>query len=252
MTVTPVTPGIRWTTVFLDVPRALVDDEAAYWEQVTATTPSTWRGGHRFVTLLPADGDAHVRVQALDAGGPASHLDLHVEDVGVGTVAAEGLGAVVQHTEPGLSVLVSPGGLPFCLVAHAGESVRPRPVRWSGGHRSRLDQLCLDVPPALYDGECAFWAALTGWELRDGRRPEFRFLARPDGMPLRLLVQRLDDAGPGAAVTAHVDLACDDTSAEVRRHEALGATVVRQADGWTTLQDPAGLEYCVTGRDPNV
>jgi len=39
--------------------------------------------------------------------------------------------------------------------------------------------------------------------------------------------------------------------AEVERHVGLGASVVRRVPGdWTTLRDPAGREYCVTGRAP--
>ena len=57
---------------------------------------------------------------------------------------------------------------------------------------SLVDQVCIDIPPARYDEECAFWAEATGWELRAGSRPEFRFLVRPEAMPLRILLQRLD------------------------------------------------------------
>jgi len=38
--------------------------------------------------------------------------------------------------------------------------------------------------------------------------------------------------------------------AEVHRHEALGASVVRAMTNWTTLVDPTGMRYCVTGRNP--
>jgi hypothetical protein len=65
-------------------------------------------------------------------------------------------------------------------------------------------------------------------------------------MPLRLLLQRIR-AGPGGM---HVDFACDAVAREVDRHVALGAAHVRDGDGWVTLRDPAGRDYCVTGRDP--
>jgi hypothetical protein len=100
-----------------------------------------------------------------------------------------------------------------------------------------------------FAAESRFWAALTSWELRPGSRPEFRYLARPDGIPLRLLLQRLDDAKVGQG-RGHLDLACNDVPAERRRHLALGASLVRQTPNWTTLADPTGLEYCVTRRDP--
>jgi hypothetical protein len=69
-------------------------------------------------------------------------------------------------------------------------------------------------------------------------------------MPLRLLLQRLDD-DPDAPCRAHLDLACDDVAAEQDRHEALGAVVVRQMPNWTTLPDPTRLAYCVTRRNPS-
>ncbi len=80
-----------------------------------------------------------------------------------------------------------------------------------------------------------------------GVSASYHVLARPEGMPLRLLLQRLGDERPG--VSAHLDLACDDRDAEAARHLALGAEHVRRTDWWTTLRDPAGRDYCLTRRD---
>ncbi len=74
-------------------------------------------------------------------------------------------------------------------------------------------------------------------------------MARPVGIPLRLLLQRLDKAVAGHG-RGHLDLACNDVPAECRRHLPLGASLVREMPKWTTLADPTGLEYCVTRRDP--
>ena len=109
--------------------------------------------------------------------------------------------------------------------------------------------MCLDLPADAADRETGFWAGLTGWELRDGAQSEFASLARPAGMPLRLLLQRL--AEPSGPVRAHPDLACDDVPVEVRRHEALGGTVLRVTGMFTALLDPAGLAYRITSRDPD-
>jgi hypothetical protein len=79
--------------------------------------------------------------------------------------------------------------------------------------------------------------------------PQFRYLARPAGMPLRLLLQRTGDP-PGTTVHAHPDLACSGVDAEMARHEGLGATWSHDGDGWMTMRDPAGLAYCITRRDP--
>jgi hypothetical protein len=147
-----------------------------------------------------------------------------------------------------LIVLSTPAGQPFCLVRDERERRRARPRRWPAGQHSLLDQICLDIPAAAFDAECEFWAGLTGWPPRR-TSAEFVNLGRPAHLPLRILLQRLGSDDPGPA-RAHADLACDDRSAEVRRHAELGAELVRVAEQWTTLRDPAGLVYCVTDRDP--
>jgi predicted enzyme related to lactoylglutathione lyase len=178
---------------------------------------------------------------------PGSHLDLHVAGVPEAAREAVARGAQALREEADLVVLRSPAGLEFCLVAWRGERVRPGPVRWPGGQSSLLDQVCLDVPGAQFEAEARFWSALTGWVRRGSDRPEFDALARPAGMPLRILVQCTGSARPGM----HPDFACDDVAAEVARHVGLGAQVVREVAGeWTTLRDPAGREYCVTARSP--
>jgi len=218
-----------WITAFIDIPGPSWDDGVAFWQAVTATGLSALRGeDDEFATLLPADGEAFLRVQRTGAELPGIHLDLH----GVG-----------QQWE----VRTSPGGFAFCAnVAAGGE--RPAPVAWPEGHRSLVDQVCLDIPPDAYDEECAFWAGLTGWELAPTSAPYMMQLVRPAGMPLRVLLQRRDEGdGP---VTAHLDLATTDREAEVARHLALGASVDGGGPRWTRLRDPVGMLYCVTDRDP--
>jgi Glyoxalase-like domain len=234
-------------TAFVDLPARTAEP---FWSAVTGCTLSARRGEREeFATLVPADGDAHLRVQTVAAGPGGCHLDLHVDDFAATAERAVRLGASVRAELDDVVVLGSPGGFGWCLVGHQGERTRTRPVRWPGGHRSLVDQLCLDIPASRYDAECSFWSALTGWEHRHGRYDDFSALAGPESMPLRLLLQRTrDDDGP---VRAHLDLACDDVEAEVRRHLGLGATIVRWMPVWTTLRDPAGLDYCVTGRDPD-
>jgi hypothetical protein len=220
-----------WLTAFLDLPAERFERAVDFWRAVTATGLSAPRGEFsQFATLLPGDGDAFLRVQRLGAGPARLHLDVHRDSQG------ERL------------MLASPGGLPYCEVS-PGESVRPAPITWPGGHRSLVDQVCVDIPADRWDEECAFWARSTGWELVSGTRPEFRALVRPLGIPLRILLQRLDE--PTGPVRAHLDLATTDRAAETRRHIDLGATLVGQGPRWTVLRDLAGLPYCVTDRDPD-
>lgn len=217
-----------WVTAFLDLPADDHDAGAAFWGAVTGFGLSAPRGDHdELATLLPDRGDPYLRVQRLESGPGGVHLDVH---------------------RPGhdFRVLRSPAGLAWCEVPES-LSRRPPPATWPGGHRSQVDQVCLDIPSSAYEEECAFWQALTGWDLTDTGSSEFRRLTGPSEQPLMLLLQRLDDEGPAGA---HLDLAADDSAAEIARHVALGATVVGPGRGWTVLRDPTGTLYCVTDRPP--
>jgi hypothetical protein len=243
---------VRWLTAFLDFPATPLgtfDRGCGFWQAVAGSPLSPRRGrSGEFATLMPTMGDAYLRVQRTGSGAARCHLDLHVDDIQAAVETATSLGAAATNPVPSLG-LSSPGGLPFCLVADNGAVHRPPPCSWAGGWRSLVDQLCIDIAPQSYENERAFWAALTGIERGRGSRPEFEYLAGP-GMPLRLLLQRLDNDA-AAPCRAHLDLSCDNLAAEQARHEALGATILRQMPNWTTLVDPRGLAYCITRRDPS-
>jgi hypothetical protein len=242
--------AIGWMTGFLDFPVPVFEAGSDFWHGVTGYRKSPPRGpGGDFATLVPGDGDPYLRVQRIHDGPPGCHLDLHDPDWAECARRAEGLGASRVFAEDGLVVLRSPGGLPFCVSGEDAGPGRPPAVRWPAGSVSRLDQFCVDIPASGYDAECGFWADLSGWELVDSPQTEFRHLERAAGMPLRLLLQRTGDP-PGTAVRAHPDLACSGVDAERIRHERLGATWSHDGDGWVTMRDPAGLEYCITCRDP--
>ncbi|WP_405392788.1 VOC family protein [Streptomyces sp. NBC_01102] len=241
---------IRWTYAFIDRPTAAVGLARAFWAEVTGTHKSApWGDRGEFTTLLPdgTDGaDACLAVQAVGGAGGA-HPDLAVEDLPAFTARATELGAVVAARKPGLNVLRSPGGQRFCVVPWRGQKVRPPVLAARGGPESRLDQLCLDVAPAAFDAEVAFWAALTEWESTPGDHKEFHALRPHLDLPVHLLLQRLDEARPASA---HLDIACPDLAAGQAWHERCGATLVRQGPAWTVLRDPAGGVYCLTRRDP--
>ncbi|WP_181361839.1 VOC family protein [Streptomyces sp. MA5143a] len=244
MTGSGVTRGaVRWAYAFIDRPESGFEQACAFWTAVTATELSAPRGERdEFVTLLPERGDGWVKAQAVDAGGGGAHLDFSVEDVPAFVDRAVGLGAEVVAPPTGWAVLRSPAGLPFCAVRWHGESVRPPVV-----DGCRLDQVCLDIAPDAFEAEVMFWAALTGWESYAGSLPEFHVLRPPAGLPLRILMQRLDTPAPASA---HLDLACADRRTTRVRHERLGATFVADHPHWTVMRDPAGGTYCLTARDP--
>jgi hypothetical protein len=238
---------IRWTYVFIDRPTATAGRAAAFWGAVTGTRSSPpWGERGEFTTLLPDGADACLAIQAVGGAGGA-HPDLAVEDVPAFTARACRLGAETEARHPELTVLRSPGGQPFCVVPWRGQARRPPVLTDPGGSTSRLDQICLDVSPAAFDAEVAFWAELTGWDARPGDHREFHVLRPSLDLPVHLLVQRLEE--PRAA-SAHLDLACSDLAAGRVRHEEYGAEFVRDGDGWTVMRDPAGGVYCLTGRDP--
>ena len=247
---------VTWLTAFLDTPRTESGAASvAFWQQVTGWRLSARRGQAReFMTLMPGDGDAVLRVQEVAGPTAGVHLDVHVEDLTAAREAAVGVGGGVEADgtdEAELVVLRSPGGLAFCLTPDGSERVRPAPVRGASGRRSLVDQLCFDVAAERFEDELAFWSALTGWPTRAGRLAEFAFLQRPPEMPLRLLFQRLSSPPTTGRTSAHLDLACEDRDAEERVHRGLGATVLRRTPFWTTLADPAGRPYCLTRRDPD-
>ncbi|MFF8970392.1 VOC family protein [Streptomyces sp. NPDC014995] len=236
---------IRWTYAFVDRPAEHFERAGAFWTAVTDTCLSAPRGGKsEFVTLLPEGADPCVKAQAITEGEGGAHLDFCVDDVPGFVRAALGLGAETAAQHDGWTVLRSPAGQLFCAVPWQGESVRPPVV--SG---SRLDQVCVDIPPSAYDTEVAFWSGLLpDWTSRPGSLPEFHSVAPPPGLPIRVLLQRLDDERPPSA---HLDLACGpDIDAVRARHERLGAALIAAHSHWSVLRDPAGGLYCLTARDP--
>lgn len=242
--------GMRWMTAFLDLPAQGFDQTVRFWRDVTGYGLSSTRGERdEFATLVPPSGDGHLKVQRVHEGGRSIHLDLHVDDVYAAADRAAGLGAR-RDTSPhsGVATLHSPGGLTFCFVPHHGGN-RPPPATWPDGHASLVDQVCVDIPQEHHRREVGFWQELTGWELRHSKySEEFHHLVRPEGMPFRLLLQRLgEQSGP---VRAHLDLSTTDRAAEVERHEGIGARVERTHEHFTVLTDPAGSPYCITDRDP--
>ncbi|MFC4506473.1 MULTISPECIES: VOC family protein [Streptomyces] len=237
---------VRWTYAFVDRPAEHFERACAFWAAVTDTRLSGLRGDRdEFVTLLPDTprADACVKVQGVDSGPGGAHTDFAVDDVSDFAKSALALGAGLVAEHDTYVVLRSPAGHPFCAVPWQGETVRPPVV-----DGSRLDQVCLDVPPSAYDAEVAFWSGLLpGWQSLAGSLPEFHVVRPPAGLPVRLLLQRLGEERPAAA---HLDLACADIGATRARHERLGARWVATASHWTVMRDPTDGVYCLTGRDP--
>src|SRR5690606_32027014 len=196
----PATHSPHAVDMFLDVPRDGWQASVAFWSAAARLTPSPTRGEDgQFLTLLPAAGTSCVRMQAID-GGPRVHLDVASHDRDALLRRALDLGATEAWRYEDVPVLRSPGGLLFCLTLAEPEPRLERPADLV------LDQVCLDIPPRLWDAEVAFWQRLSGRGITTGRADHFARLVDPDPAGgLRFLLQRLGEDRP--TVPAHADLA---------------------------------------------
>jgi hypothetical protein len=108
-------------------------------------------------------------------------------------------------------------------------------------HRSRLHVVLIDTPPDSADAELAFWSAALGSVPEPGAGTPFTSLA-PLGSDGHVIAhQRLENG----AARIHLDIETDDTQAEVRRLEGLGAVRVGEHEGCVHMRDPAQLVFCV-------
>ncbi|OON80562.1 VOC family protein [Streptomyces tsukubensis] len=238
---------IRWSWAFIDRPAHDAGRAVSFWSSVTGGRPSEpWGEQGEFTTLTPDGADASLAVQSVGGHGGV-HPDLAVDDLAAHAERATELGAAVVAELPELTVLHSPGGLPFCLAPWRGQSRVQAVFGDPAGGFSRVDQICVDVAPSAFEGELTFWSALTGHAPTTGVHPEFRRIAAGVGLPVHFLIQRLTEERPTAA---HLDLSCSDPEATRRYHEEQGATLVGHGAGWTVMHDPTGGTYCLTGRDP--
>lgn len=232
---------IRWVYAFIDRPVALLDTAVTFWAEVTGTVPVP-QEDTKFVRLSSPAADDWLEVQGVRDGPGGTHLDFSVDDVAAFTATALAAGATVIADHGGWQVLRSPAGLPFCVAAWHGQHVRP-----GAANGSLVDQVCLDIGPAEYESEVAFWTTITGWEFSPSSSDEFSRLTPRSPLPVQFLLQRLGEERP---VGAHLDLACFDKEAVRADHEKLGATFVSEGRGWIVMRDPAGGIYCLTRRHP--
>jgi Glyoxalase-like domain len=266
--------NVRWLTAVLNRPASQSGACSRFWSEVTGTAvpaapehaapehAAREQDGQR-VPFAPADADVYLALQRVRDGDSGCHLELHVDQPDsdrLQDAAAEAVvrGAVVAQAQvvDGQTTrvtLASPAGFTFCLVPWWGEARIPGPVTvpGAGAGASRVDQLCLDIPPDRYDSEGAFWSDLTGWPLLEARSREFRRLAVPDELPLKMLLQRLDDVRPGQRAVAHLDVAAGHARSALAAHqEARGAHRAGTFEHWIAMTDPAGQPYCLTMRQP--
>jgi hypothetical protein len=79
-----------------------------------------------------------------------------------------------------------------------------------------------------------------------GLTPETDPVVFIDGPGFNICFQEVPE-GKVAKNRLHLDLRSGERRVEVDRLCGLGATVYYEGDGWTTLQDPEGNEFCIVG-----
>ena len=122
----------------------------------------------------------------------------------------------------------------------------------------RLKEIVIDadVPSRL----ARFWAAvLDGYDVRAYDEAEIARLAGLGLTPATDPVVMVDGPGPTLCFhlrsgprpernRVHLDIVAPDSAAEVARLTDMGATLMREAEGYTVLRDPEGNQFCVVGK----
>jgi hypothetical protein len=114
-----------------------------------------------------------------------------------------------------------------------------------------------DHPAAL----ARFWAeVLDDYAIRPYDDEEIARLARLGFTPETDPSVMVDGPGPTLCFQlfpgprpdrnrVHLDVVSDDRDAEIVRLIGLGATIAREADGYTVMRDPEGNNFCVIDAD---
>ncbi len=243
--------------VIIDVPPRLAEQASAFWSAALGwPAGDPWPDQPEFRSLVPPVGDAYVHLQTGDHG-PRIHLDAAVQDIDVETSRLLAVGAGSARSGEAASSaapwesLLSPGGLPLCVI-RSRPAVVPPPLQTPDGNRLRLVQVCVDMPASSTEQEVAFWRTASGWHwVPSGTEAFAGKLHHRGASPVQLLLQRLGDTDSSTSTRAHIDLGADDVESAVRRLEELGATRGPTGDGWVVLTDPVGMTFCVTGNAPD-
>jgi hypothetical protein len=122
---------------------------------------------------------------------------------------------------------------------------------------ARLTQIVFDCRHAA--PLARFWAALLeGYAVRAYDDEEIARLAALGLTPETDPVVMVDGPGPTLCFheiergrvqgRIHLDVEVDDRDVERARALSLGASIVREADGYTVLADPEGNHFCLADR----
>ena len=109
-------------------------------------------------------------------------------------------------------------------------------------HKSQLAGFIIDCRTDDLPRAAEFWGAALGMAVRalpDEEGEKYVRLVDPHER-LHVEVQKVEHES-----RVHLDIETDDIEAEVKRLEALGASVVRRVQTWCVMQAPTGQRFCV-------
>lgn len=109
-------------------------------------------------------------------------------------------------------------------------------------HRSQLAGFIIDCRTDDLPDAAAFWGAALGMAVRalPGEEGEKYVRLVDPAERLHVEVQKVTHES-----RVHLDIETDDIEAEVKRLEALGASVVKRVHTWCVMQAPTGQHFCV-------
>jgi predicted enzyme related to lactoylglutathione lyase len=109
-------------------------------------------------------------------------------------------------------------------------------------HKSKLAGFIIDCRSDDLTAAAQFWGAALGMAPKalPGTEGEKYVRLVDPADALHIEVQKVEHES-----RVHLDIESDDVEAEVKRLEALGATVVRRVHTWCVMQAPTGQRFCV-------
>jgi len=133
------------------------------------------------------------------------------------------------------------------VLAHPGSAVLTRVASTTATNKEgetmapRVAHVTMDCTDL--EAVARFWAAALDRPIEHGDGATFAYIGA-ESDPCRLCVMRTPDPKT-TKNRAHLDIQVDDRDTDVKRLLKLGAQVIAEYDGWTTLCDVEGNEFCV-------
>ena len=106
-------------------------------------------------------------------------------------------------------------------------------------HHSRLCSIIIDCKTDDLEAAARFWSQALGRPSKPDDDSKYVDIETRDDEPI-VMVQKVDHESP-----VHLYIESEDTEAEVRRLEALGAKRLQAIKTWVVMEAPTGQRFCV-------